>query len=71
MAEAIFKIFKINRQETKYNYIVAAIDLKTAYEVIDIIRNPPRDNPYDQSKTEIIKRVSFDSNSRRFLQLLS
>ena len=37
MAELEFRIFRINQQGAKYNYVVAAIDLETAYEVIDII----------------------------------
>lgn len=38
VVETRFRIFRINRQETKYNHVVAAIDLQIAYEVMDIIR---------------------------------
>ncbi|XP_031350436.1 uncharacterized protein LOC116176103 [Photinus pyralis] len=60
---------EVNRESTKYSYVISHLDERYANEVEDLITTPPADNPYTTLKTEIIRRLSV-SEERRVRQLL-
>ena len=43
-AEALFHIRNITKDETKYYFVVAALDQTTAGRLQDTLSNPPTDN---------------------------
>lgn len=69
-ADAQFSARNVTSQTTKYAYVVGALPADTAAEIRDILLNPPRDNPYDTLKTELIARTAM-SSQRRLQQLLT
>ncbi|KOX69384.1 hypothetical protein WN51_05547 [Melipona quadrifasciata] len=62
--------FRMIKQETKFDYVIATIDTEIASEVINIIKNPPAVDPYNQLKAAIIERTT-DFASRELPRLLS
>lgn len=68
--EAQFSTRNITNQKTKFDYIVSSLSPEIAFEVRELLLAPPLQNPYDQLKTELVKRVS-DSEQRRLQQLLA
>ena len=52
-AEAKFNLRKIDTDETKYYYVVAALDQSTAARLIDLISNPPDKEKYSTLKTRL------------------
>ena len=67
-AEAQFKTRGINREDTKFAHILAAVQPEIIQEVRDLVINPPQDNPYKRLKEEMIKRTSASEQKR--LQML-
>ena len=65
--EAQFLLRGISAQKTKFDHVVAS---KVATEVRDLILNPPDAQPYDELRTQLIRRTSL-SERRRLQQLLS
>lgn len=53
--EAQFTLRNVSSQETKFAYIIAALDSSTSAEVASIIIHPPEENKYDALKKELIK----------------
>ena len=68
--ETQFRTRGITRQETKFDYVVGMIDREIVSEVVDIIRNPSKVDPYNRLKAVMIDRVT-DSERRRIQQQLS
>lgn len=68
--EAQFTLAKITCQTTKFNHVVASIDVDILSSVSDIISNVPADYPYDTLKTRLIEAhsESEESKIRRLLQ---
>lgn len=69
-AESQFEIAGINKDATKYGYLLSVLDADMADEVEDVIAKPPSENKYENLKNELIKRFST-SREQRIRQLLS
>ena len=48
-AQAQFNLRGITADDTKYYYVVAALDQDTATRVLDLISQPPDDNKYSNT----------------------
>lgn len=53
-AEAQFILRGVTVDETKYYYLVAALDQETAKRVVDIISDPPASNKYESLKSRLL-----------------
>ena len=58
------------QQNTRFHYVIAALDPEVAAEVRDLLLHPPKDAPYDKPRSELIKRMEA-SEQRRLQQLLT
>ncbi|XP_071449484.1 uncharacterized protein [Hetaerina americana] len=67
--EVQFSLAGITSEATKYSHVVAQLDNRHALEVEDIIVNPPRADPYQKIKEELIQRLSV-SQAQKIRQLL-
>lgn len=67
--EAQFATRCITTEETRYAYVVAALQPSIAQEVRDILMSPPATHPYSTLKEELVKRTS-ESERKRLHQLL-
>ena len=52
-AEAQFAVRNVTADNTKYHYVVAALDQATALGVIDVLEDPPQHNKYDNLKRRL------------------
>ena len=52
-AEAQFALRNVTADNTKYHYVVAALDQTTALRVIDVLEDPPQHNKYDNLKRRL------------------
>ena len=52
-AEAQFAVRNVTADNTKYHYVVAALDHATALRVIDMLEDPPQHNKYDNLKRRL------------------
>ncbi|XP_055916310.1 uncharacterized protein LOC129949093 [Eupeodes corollae] len=68
--EAQFQSRKITGDSSKFNAIIGAIESQVLTQVSDAVLNPPRDNKYENLKTQIIERFE-DSEQRKIKKLLS
>ena len=68
--EAQFTTRGITVEDTKFAYVVSALQPEIAQEVRDILMNPPHDSPYTHLKAELIRRTSA-SEQKRLQQLLT
>ncbi|CAG9820036.1 unnamed protein product [Phaedon cochleariae] len=68
--EAQFQLSGINRDITKYNHVVSAIDTEILQQVADFVTNPPITHKYEGIKDRLINTFS-DSNERKLRKLLS
>ena len=66
--EAQFATKRITKPQTKFAYVVSALQPEVAQEVRDILLAPQDENSYDKLKHELIKRTS--ASEQRRLQLL-
>ncbi|XP_071444855.1 uncharacterized protein [Hetaerina americana] len=67
--EVQFSLAGITSEATKYSHVVAQLDNRHALEVEDIFVNPPRADPYQKIKEELIQRLSV-SQAQKIRQLL-
>ncbi|XP_041483467.1 uncharacterized protein LOC121430256 [Lytechinus variegatus] len=67
--EAQFLTKGISKQSTKFAYIVASLEPEYAQEIRDLLISPPKENPYDVLKYQLIQRTSA-SEQKRLHQLL-
>ena len=63
-AEAQFTIHGITADETKYSYIVAALDQDTASRLLDLISCPPTEDKYVAIKTRLLKTFGLTCRVR-------
>ena len=63
-AEAQFQNRGITAEKTKYNYVVSMLDVKTAKQVMDIIRTPPAANPYTTLKARLSKAFALSDSEK-------
>ncbi|GFR88953.1 transposon Ty3-I Gag-Pol polyprotein [Elysia marginata] len=68
--EAQFGTKNITTDQTKYDYVVDALDVKTAEEVQDVLLNPPDTNKYITIKTALLKAFG-KSQAQRDNELLN
>ncbi|GFR65672.1 transposon Ty3-G Gag-Pol polyprotein [Elysia marginata] len=68
--EAQFGTKNITTDQTKYDYVVSALDVKTAEEVQDVLVNPPDTNKYITIKTALLKAFG-KSQAQRDSELLN
>ena len=59
----------ITVQKTKFDYIVASLAPEFAIKIRDLLLIPPREQPYDTLKEQLIKRMGA-SEQRRLQQLI-
>ena len=52
-AEAQFAVRSVTADNTKYHYVVAALDQATALRVIDVLEDPTQHNKYDNIKRRL------------------
>ena len=63
-AEAQFTIRGITVDDTKYAYLVAALDQDTASCLLDILSHPPREHKYDVTKDRLLKTFGLSRRVR-------
>ena len=63
-AEAQFNIRGVTSDDTKYYYVVAALDQDTAARLLDVLQNPPQTNKYSSLKTQLLKTYGFSRRER-------
>ena len=68
-AEAQFAVRNVTADNTKYHYVVAALDQATALHVIDMLEDPPQHNRYDNVKRRLTDIFGL-SRRQRVDQLL-
>lgn len=68
--EAIFHTRRITAQQSKYSYVVGALNAEVAMEVRDLVLSCPVTDPYDTIKSALIARTAV-SEQKRLTQLLS
>ncbi|GFN94719.1 transposon ty3-g Gag-Pol polyprotein [Plakobranchus ocellatus] len=68
--EAQFGTKNISTDQTKYDYVVSALDVKTAGEVQDVLVNPPDANKYSVLKRALLKAFG-KSQAQRDNELLN
>ena len=57
--ESQFAVKRVTSQMTRYHHVVATLSPAIASELRDLIRNPPRDRPYDTLKELLIRRTTL------------
>ncbi|GFO45634.1 transposon ty3-g Gag-Pol polyprotein [Plakobranchus ocellatus] len=68
--EAQFGTKNISTDQTKYDYVVSALDVKTAEEVQEVLVNPPDANKYSVLKRALLKALG-KSQAQRDNELLN
>ena len=70
-AEAQFDIKNITVEKTKYSHIVSMLDSKAAEFAMDIIENPPAEDPYKVLKARLTGAysISDDEKAERLLDM--
>ena len=63
-AEAQFTIRGITADDTKYAYLVAALDQDTASRLLDILSHPPREHKYEATKDRLLKTFGLSRRVR-------
>ena len=63
-AEAQFNLRKITADDTKYYYVLAALDQPTATRLLDLISHPPADDKYEALKTRLIDTFGLSERER-------
>ena len=69
-SEAQFALRNITTDDTKYYYVVAALDQDSAKRVIDFLENPPEENKYTAFKRRLLGAYDL-SESERAARLLN
>ena len=63
-AEAQFTIRGITADDTKYAYLVAALDQDTASCLLNILSHPPREHKYEVTKDRLLKTFGLSRRVR-------
>jgi hypothetical protein len=69
-AEAQFLLRNITQDNTKYAYVVAALDQHTAERLLDVLENPPAEEKYAALKKRLLGTYGL-SRQQRASRLLS
>jgi hypothetical protein len=69
-AEAQFNLRSISNDKTKYSYLVAALDQRTAERLIDILENAPEEDKYNGLKDRLLNTFAL-TRQQRASRLLS
>ena len=67
--EAQFVLRQVTADNTKYFYVVAALDQDSAQRVIDLLEDPPRDHKYLALKKRLLDTFDLSDNERAALLL--
>lgn len=62
--EAQFAIRNITTDDTKYYYVVGALDQDTAGRVLHLLRNPPANDKYKSLKDKLLETFTLSDNQR-------
>jgi hypothetical protein len=63
-AEAQFSLRGVSRDETKYFYVLSALDQDTATRLLDLISQPPSANKYETLKDRLISTFGLNRRER-------
>ena len=63
-AESQFHVRGIVADETKYHYVVGALDQATASHLVDFLLHPPGTNQYDALKTRLLTTFGLSCHER-------
>jgi len=63
-AEAQFAIRGVTTEQTKYYYVISALDQTTAGRLIDFLQAPPTDDQYTALKTRLLATYSLSRRDR-------
>ena len=63
-AEAQFSLRHITADDTKYYYVLAALDQTTATRLLDLISQPPTDNKYQTLKDRLVDTFGLSKRER-------
>ncbi|XP_077970659.1 uncharacterized protein LOC144425149 [Styela clava] len=62
--EAQFAVRNITTDETKYHYVVAALDENTAASILNVLNNPPETTKYQDLKEKLTTKCSLTDPER-------
>lgn len=68
--EAVFRTSNVKSDDTKFDYVLTALDVNAATDISDLLSNPPDENKYDSVKKALIDRLAI-SEAARIQQILS
>ena len=68
-AEAQFALRKIAADDTKYFYVLSALDQATASRLKDFISNPPQEDKYEELKARLVETFDLSEPERASLLL--
>ena len=68
-AEAQFELRKIVPDDTKYFYVLSALDQSTASRLNDFISNPPHEDKYEALRDRLVKTFDLSEPERASLLL--
>ena len=60
-AEANFRARRITKQMSKFNLVVVALDSDTVNGVLDLLKKPPAEDPYDQLKARLVQSFQLST----------
>ena len=63
-AEAQFALRHVVSEETKYYYVLAALDQNTAQRLLDLLSNPPAANKYTAIKQRLLSTFALSETDR-------
>ena len=63
-AEAQFTLRGITADETKYYYVVAALDQGTATRLLDLLSHPPAEDKYPTLETRLLETFDLSEQER-------
>jgi hypothetical protein len=68
-AESRFRLHGINQEQTRYDFLVAAISKEAVSLVLDIVENPPGHHPYMALKERLLESHQLNDYQRVLLLL--
>ncbi len=63
-AEAQFQVKQITRDDSKFHYVVAALDQHTAGRLLDLLREPPLSNKFQAIKSRLLGTFTLSDYER-------
>ena len=68
--EAMFRTHKITDDQSKFDYVITALDVTAAADIADLLENPPDDDMFITLKKALIDRLAV-SEAARIKRILS